>query len=244
MKQQLLIIALMLTAPFARGQDATGRSKASRLHVGVQASPDIAYRSLLLVHRNPASENIIAARNHHDMQRLGFTGNFFVGYSFSERIALEIGAGYALRGWEIDISKLTFGDAIDPRRGFIYNTNDVLGPVREDFHFIHVPVRATCTLGQGRLRFIGSIGAAADFLLRAQHVGFWNGERRAQDMDGFRALDLTAIASVGAAIRVWERNIIRVEPTFRHGLLNLRENDPIGVRLWGYGIALGFARAL
>lgn len=228
--------ASMLIVLLTHGQER-------RFFIGIQASPDLAYRSLQLVDRNPSTEVIIEARNRHEVRRLGFSGNLFAGYVLSERFSIEVGLGYALRGWELDLSRLTFGDIIDPRRGFIYNTNDVIGSIREEFHYLTFPVRGTCTLGRGRFRFIGGLGLSTDLLQKAERVSILNGERLTYERLGVEEIDLTAIASAGVVLRLGSKGSLRLEPTVRHGLLPVNSTS-VATRLCSAGIAFGFVHNL
>ncbi len=60
---------------------------------------------------------------------MAFGGGLCTAYRLSERFSLEAGLGYARFGYaySVDASELTFRDVIDPRRGFVYNSNTVLG---------------------------------------------------------------------------------------------------------------------
>lgn len=236
MTRLLSVGASFLFILFSQAQDA-------RFFIGVQASPDLAYRSLQLVERSSLYEDFIDARNRFEVPRLGFTGNLFAGYMLSERFGIEVGLGYALRGWELDLSKLTFGDIIDPRRGFIYNTNDVIGSIREEFHYLTIPVRGTCTLGHGRFRFIGGLGLSTDLLQKAERVSILNGERLTYERLGVEEIDLTAIASAGVVLRLGSKGSLRLEPTVRHGLLPVNSTS-VATRLCSAGIAFGFVHNL
>lgn len=214
-----------------------------RFFVGLQASPDLAHRSLALVDRNPVSEVIIDARNRLEIPRMGLAASLVAGYRLSERWALEAGAGHALHGWAWDLSTLTFGDQIDPRRGFIYSTADVFGSIHQEFHYLNLPVRATLTLGKGRLRSISGVGASASFLYRANSVTVLNGERRAVEQDGYDRFNLFPMISSGVTYALGANGALRIEPTFRHAVLKLRD-APIGEHPWSAGLTLGYVRAL
>ncbi len=214
-----------------------------RFFYGLQASPDLAYRSLELVDRNPSSEVIIDAMNRLHLPRLGYTASLVAGYELSERWTLEAGAGYALHGWGWDLSQLTFGDQIDPRRGFVYNSNDVTGSIQQEFHYLNVPVRTTLTLGKGRLRSISSVGASAGILLKANSVTIANGDRNVVELDSYDTFNIFPMISSGLTYAMGERGALRLEPTFRFGALKLRE-DPIVERLWSAGLQLGYFRYL
>lgn len=236
MTRPLSVTICMLVALFSQGQDR-------RFFVGIQASPDLAYRSLELVDRNTFSEVIIDARNRLEVPRLGFTGSLVAGCALSEQFALEAGVGYSLHGWALDFSELSFGDQIEPRRGFIYNTNDVISSLNREFHYLNLPVRATLTLGKGRLRSISSVGASASILLKANSVSVINGDRNVLQQDGYNAFNLFPMISSGVAYALGENGALRLEPTFRFGALKLRDY-PIAERLWSAGLQLGYVRYL
>jgi hypothetical protein len=177
------------------------------------------------------------------MPRLGVTASIVAGLELSQRWALEAGVGYALHGWSWDISQLSFGDQIEPRRGFVYNTTDVINGIHKEFHYLNLPVRTTITLGNGRLRSISSLGASASFLVKANSVTIVNGERNVVEEDGYNAFGLFPMISSGLTYGVGEHGSMRLEPTFRFGVLKLRD-DPIAERLWSAGLQLGYVLTL
>ncbi|MCH2230711.1 MAG: type IX secretion system membrane protein PorP/SprF [Crocinitomicaceae bacterium] len=78
----------------------------------------------------------------HDQQGQGtiYTTSLGLVYSYhlkvNRKFSLMFGAKAAMTNKYLDWSKLTFGDMIDPRRGFIYNTGDVpRGPESGRFFF-------------------------------------------------------------------------------------------------------------
>lgn len=236
MPRPVCFAASMLIVLLTIGQE-------QRFFIGIQASPDLAYRSLELVDRNPSSEVIIEALNTLHTPRLGYTASLVAGYELSEKWAVEGGLGYALHGWSWDLSQLSFGDQIEPRRGFIYNTGDEPGSISQEFHYLNVPVRATLTLGKGRLRSISSAGASVSYLLQANSMTLLNGQRNVAEQDDYNALNFFPMISSGLTYAMGERGVLRMEPTFRFGVLKLRDG-PIGERLWSAGVQLGYFRYL
>ncbi len=71
----------------------------------------------ILVTNDEAGEATLKTTSFHAM----YSYNLTVTRKFSVRFGLQ--AGYFQRS--LDWNKLTFGDMIDPRRGFVYQTNDV-----------------------------------------------------------------------------------------------------------------------
>lgn len=238
------LLSFILLAGMCQAQDTTGTVTTSRLHISVQGSADHAYRTLLQHERNVFTDMIMDTRDRSEVPRIGYTGSVMMGYGIGRLFGVEAGVGYALRGWEWDLSTLSFGDAIDPRRGFVYNTDDVLPRIRYEFRSVHVPVRATITLGKGRLRSISAAGLAADVLLSARSVTHVGNDRHTTDLEGFNTFDLAAIVSTGLAYAPCASGTIRIEPTLRHGLIDIRADDPIGARLWSVGLMLGYVHRL
>ena len=58
------------------------------------------------------------------------TNNASLVYSYHQNITRKFSLNFGLQGTfiqkSVDVSKLTFGDMIDPRRGFVYSTNDYI----------------------------------------------------------------------------------------------------------------------
>tara|TARA_Y100000589_G_scaffold332277_1_gene391099 strand:+ start:5875 stop:6876 length:1002 start_codon:yes stop_codon:yes gene_type:complete len=58
------------------------------------------------------------------------TNNASLVYSYHQNVTRKFSLNFGLKGTfiqkSVDVSKLTFGDMIDPRRGFVYTTNDII----------------------------------------------------------------------------------------------------------------------
>jgi hypothetical protein len=239
MKCSTSILSAILFAGICHAQDAPVKAASSRFHIGIQGSVDHAYRALELNQRNGFSERIAEDRDRLEQARLGCTGTFFVGYAFNARLGLEAGVGYGLRGWQLDVSKLTLGDQMVPRRGFIHATDDSLKAARRSFHYLDVPVRGTLTLGNGPFRWITTAGISMNILLKATSTVVI-GEHSTTKVDGYRTISLSPTVSTGLLYDLGSKGAMRIEPTLCYGLLDLRNNNPIGERLWSAGLMLSY----
>lgn len=243
MKLFIPLISIALVTGTVRAQDAPVKPDTPRFQVGVQASVDHAYRTLALGQRSDISERVMNGRNSAEEARLGHSATLFMGYAFSSRFGLEVGIGHALRGWQLDISKLSFGDQIEPRRGYIYATHEELKAVRRDFHYLDIPVRGTLTFGKGPIRWITTAGVSINLLLKATSTVVL-GDHSSTNVDGYRPIDLAAVFGTGLIGDVGRKGSIRIEPTLRRSLQDLRTDYPIAERLWSVGVMIGYTYRL
>ncbi len=185
------------------------------------------------------SEFIVSSRNDREIPRNGGSVALMAGYSINVRFAIEAGVGYTLHGWADNYEGVTF-IAIDP-----VNSIDPAIPmtyaVRQEFHYLDIPLRGTMSFGKGRWRSISSVGVSANLLMRATFVSIFNGERSSTEHDYYEKFNFTAFASTGIAFLPNDRNEFRLEPTFRYALLPIID-APITGYLWSVGLNIGYYR--
>ncbi len=236
-RSALMIFFVLATADLVAQDSTTVRSKWS---IGMNVSPALAYRDLELVDGSVFPTNLVDARNDLEDPRFGGSIAIMAAYSFNERFAIEAGIGYTLHGWQLDLDELDFGDPIDPRRGFVYATEDlVINSIRQEFHYLDFPIRGMITFGKGRLRSVSSIGGSLNILQRAANVSVINDERRSTEQDYYEDLNFTVMASTGIAFKPEGRSEFRLEPTFRYALLPIID-APITGYLWSAGVNFGW----
>lgn len=226
-----------------------GSDTTHRWSVGMAVVPGLAYRTLSQTENSTLNEKIIAQRNDREDPRGDLTGNLSLGYRLSSWFSLEAGVGYALMGWQysVGISQLTFGDQIDPRTGFVYQTDPAIPNsyrVVSAFHYIDVPILTSIHLGHGRVRSVTSVGVSTGFLIRStstSYVEYADGhsERRVADQtDAFNKLALFPTISSGVSFNLTDRLEMRVEPSFRYGVLRIID-APVTANLWSGGLGIG-----
>lgn len=218
----------------------------SRWSIGINGSPDVAYRKLEIIEPSEIASSIVDGRNERELPVIGVTAALMGGYSFNDRFGIEAGVGYALLGWEIDLSELSFGDQIDPRRGFAYSTDPALQglkTLRQQFHYLNFPIKGTVTVGKRRWRWISSAGISFGIMMRARNVIIYEDDRSSWDQDYYERFNLFAQLSTGVLYQLSDRHQFRLEPTFRYGLLPIINDTPITGYLWSVGFNVGWYRS-
>lgn len=244
-KRTLTICSGMLLASMiATAQDAPGRwSIGGSLHAGA------AYRTLVNTDGSELADMIISSRNERETPMLVSGGGFQSEYRLSTRFSIGAGLVYTHFGYDykFDLSDLTFGDAIEPRRGFIYNTNDVPPKtVRlvDRWNYMEVPIYMAMELGKGRWRSSTTVGIAPAFLIAARGMtertfedGNVDRERYDQPED-FERFNLIPFVSTGVSMHPGGRWQWYMRPTVRYGSL-LIIDTPISARLFSLTADVG-----
>lgn len=172
-----------------------------------------------------------------------------MGYRLSKHWGIEAGVGYSRLGWKqrVDFSALSFGDQIEPRRGFIYATNDIAFKsitFIDVFHYLEFPIGVMFQCGNGKWSSISSAGVAPTMLI-AEEVRtvkrYESGKPERQSESSqydFNTFNLFPYLSTGVAFRPWERWEFRLQPTVRYGLLQIIDT-PVTGHLYMGSIDLG-----
>jgi hypothetical protein len=222
----LLTFTLLTFVGFAqRTPNEIQTSTFKRFEIGISAAPEICYRTLL---NNDGSENstsIIHYRNENETVKMGYTGGLHLGYNFNERFGFQTGIQYANRGFstkKIDIA----GSLIDPviPESFKYNYN---------YHYLEIPTKVNFSFGTNRMRLTTSAGVSSAFLIKQSrtYIGYYKDTTTRQDMtsiDTYNRFNLFATISAGVEMRISPNMSIKVEPTFRYGLLKIIETPVSG----------------
>lgn len=208
----------------------------------MSVSSGIAYRNLVSTEGDDHWNDHIAFRNDYEEPRFAYGGGFFCALGLSDRFSVEGGLGYSLMGYQLNVDALTFGDMIDPNRGFIYETNDVpLGALRYTFHYLEVPLRLVLHCGKGRLRSITGIGVSTGYLFFAgstRTLVYADGSTDRSTTESnydYRIIGLFPTLSTGVNYRLNHRMEIRMEPQARYGVLRIIDG-PITAHLWSAGV--------
>jgi Outer membrane protein beta-barrel domain len=222
--------------------------------IGVNAGAGVGYRTLFTTESSFVNEFIRSSRDSREELRVAFTGSFKVARQLSKRFGIEAGIGYHQTGWQYGtaINDVTFGDFIDPRRGFIYAT-DTDVPVEATFidlfHYLEVPLSFTVNLGGGKLRSVSALGIAPSFLITANAVtdytfGDGRTERsRYEPTIDYTTFNLFPFISTGIALRSGSRWEFRLQPTVRYGLINIIDS-PVTAKVYSGTLEAGVRLAL
>jgi hypothetical protein len=247
MKTLLLLPGLLLVPLVTLGQEPA--LAAPRWTVSVMVSSAMTYRTLLDKEGTTQTDAIIALRDDAEEPRFGYGGQLMLARHLGERWTVGIGVSYARFGYQsdYDLSDLTFGDMIDPRRGFIYGTSSAPpSSIRyiDDYQYIGVPVQAQRSWGGKKLHPIVSVTVSPSYLLVASTISsveFADGssDRNSNSVrSDFQDFNLFVSVEAGCAYDVCERMQVRLLP---YGSMSLLEiiDAPISARLWSVGLQAG-----
>ena len=214
---------------------------ASEWKLGMSVSPGIAYRSLMATAGDGSWDNYVTSRNDYEEPRFVYGGSLYCALGLSDRFSVEGGLGYALMGYQLNMGQLTYGDMIDPNRGFIYETNDAPRAIRYSFHYAELPLRLVFHYGKGRLRWISAAGLTTSYLLKSTSTmvtvdtGGSTDRSTSESSYDYNTIGLFPTLSTGVSYALNDRMELRLEPQARYGVLRIID-APITTHLWSAGV--------
>ncbi|HQW21968.1 MAG TPA: outer membrane beta-barrel protein [Bacteroidia bacterium] len=260
--QKLITFILISISIVSNGQDtlnSKSKRKFDRLLIGANISPDYCNRVLSTSNEGTVYSDLIKATDNRETYKLGYTAGINICYNISKKVGLEIGVQYSNKGFSTKKLTLTYGDAIDPRFGFVYdtiepNTATNTSPLKyltfvDNYIYLDIPVRAIFNFGKKKIRFTTSIGVTTNILFNATTTSvaeYENGETKRTTHDQpyeYKTLGISPTFSIGADYKISNKFKLTAEPTIRYGLLNII-NAPITANLWSAGFNVGCYYAL
>ena len=224
-------------------QKASSTAKSKQIFAGFSFSPDYAYRVLKNNGGDDFAPQIISSRNDMEIGKLGFTAGLDVGMNISRLFRVEAGVQFSNKSYETRKQEMYYQqpppDPLIPLTAkFIYN-----------YQYIDVPLKLKLVVGKKRIHFTSVAGVALNFLLNANTRSLFeypNGSTRKQEQSStydFKKFNISPLVSLGAEYRVKNNLYIKMEPTFRYGLLKTIDR-PVTEYLWSAGLNIGFYFAL
>lgn len=249
-----LTLILILALPFlSNGQEQIEPvlkvQSGAWKYVGAYVSPDLAFRSLSNNDGSQTSEDVIESREDTEEYKLGYTAGLTYGFTYNRKWGFETGIQYSNMGYRTAKDELVFGDLIDPRRGFVYSSSGPNAPTHarfvDHFEYLGIPIGLKYWSGTEKWRFSASIGATANYLVRASStlVLYYdndNPERSNQtsqtDYDKFNVIPFVG---AGVEYQLNVRMSLSAMPIVRYGTLNIID-APITGKLYNGGIQFGW----
>ena len=209
--KQLLSAFLVAITFYSFGQDDF-----KRFQIGVNFSPEVAYRFLSL----SLPQSMRNEYNDIDAPKFGYTTGINFCYNIKSFVGVEIGAQYSNKGFKTKIDDLVF----DPLSSNATNTyKSTL-----TYHYIDIPVKVNFTVGKKKVRFFTSVGLATNILIKEFNAYTITDNSTKQVVEkensgntaGVKRVNLSPMLSVGIDYKINNRMNFRAEPTFRVGVLN------------------------
>jgi hypothetical protein len=238
---------LLLFPLFAHSQGPAPTS--SRWSVGVMGTSAMTHRTLLNKDGSDQSDMIISLRDDAEVPRFGYGGKLMIARHLDDRWTIGIGVSYMRFGYQSDyeVSDLTFGDLIDPRRGFIYSTTTV-PPTSfryiDDYQYIGIPLEVQRSWGTKRFRPLVGASITPSYLLEASTITRYeysdgsSDRNRTSVRSDFNAFNLFATVQAGCGYNIGERLQVHVQPYGSVGVLDVID-APISGWLWSVGVQAG-----
>ncbi len=234
--KHLSTLLLTLAALSAFGQETLAPAF-KRFQFGINISPDACYRTLKNNDGSSTSEIIIRVRDDSETFKLGYTAGLNVCYNINRHFGIETGIQYSNKGYRTKNKNLSWGSSspdLPIKSKFIY-----------DYHYIDIPLKLNYTIGHRKVRFIASAGLTANIFIKEtqRHVlenedGKKNRSKITNPYD-YEKLNVSPTIGIGIDYRLNNRLNLRLEPTFRYGILALIKGNPITGYLYSGGLNIG-----
>lgn len=240
MKRLTTILAIVISLT-AFGQD--NATETHKLLIGVTVSPDICFRTLEKTDGSSTNDWIMDLRNDGESPKFSYSTGLSLCYNLTRHWGIETGLQYSNKGFAFVNSNPTFGSQIDPRYGFIYGDSITKITMLDNFNYLDIPLRTIFTVGSRKVRFISSVGITTNILINATNtsvVKYENGDtdRNTQEQPyDYKKVNFSPTVSIGIDWQLCDKFNLRVEPTFRYGLLKIID-APITAYLWSGGLNL------
>lgn len=244
----LIFSIFVLTSLSSFSQQAViPKSSTSPYSIGINISPDYAFRKLINNGENSIDSFIIESRNDYEEAKISYTAGINISYKYSEHLDFELGVQYSNKGFKEyhDLSGLVFGDMIDPRYGFTYGSGPIEIPesyvAKSNFKYLDIPVRAICNFGKKKTRLSISLGITSSIFLESTRVTISNyadghkTRRTYKENGGYNKLFISTTASIGMSHKISENLLLRAEPVFRYGITKMIDTS-VSAYLWSAGL--------
>ncbi len=238
--KHLLLFILTIAAFSSKGQDRPKETQTSdfrKVQIGINVSPDICYRTLKNNDGSSTSDLIMKLDNENQTAKVGYTAGLNVCFSINKFFGLETGIQFSNKGYQTKFTDLIFeqpeNSSLPDKAKFIYN-----------FHCIDIPIKANFTIGEKKIRFFTSVGLTTNILIKAASTSVLvypdHTDRKInQTNSDYNKVNISPTVSVGIDYKINNRMNLRVEPTFRYGVLKIID-APVTGYLYSGGLNLNY----
>lgn len=221
------------------GQDQikeTPTADFKRIQIGINVSPDICFRTLKNNDGSLMSNIVMKMNNENETVKVGYTTGLNVGFNINKNIGIETGIQYSNKGYQTKFNHLIFGqsDASTPNKSkFVYN-----------FHYIDIPIKANFTIGKKSVRLFTSIGVSTNIFIKEIQTSVLvytdhTNKKTSPTIFDYKSVNISPTISVGIDYKINSSMNLRVEPTFRYGVLKIID-APVTGYLYSGGLNISY----
>lgn len=204
--------------------------------IGINASFDVAYRTLKNNNGSSISNQLIHARNENEIPKIGYSGGINVLFNLKRNMSLESGIQYSNKGYQ---TKMVETVSFQP--------NDPLAPEKAKviyhFHYVDVPLKFNYFFGNRKIRYLASVGVTTNVFLKETQTSirvYADHKEKVPISSDFEYERFNVSPSIGIGIdyQMNDKINVRIEPTFRYGVSKIID-APITAYLFSGGINFG-----
>ncbi|HLP34104.1 MAG TPA: porin family protein [Bacteroidia bacterium] len=230
---------MALTAVSVYAQDKpkeTTGTNFRKVQIGFNFSPDLCYRTLKNNDGSQVSDIIVDSRDDMETSKFGYTSGFNVCFNIKKSFGLETGIQYSNKGYQTRMSDLRFAL---PNPGMPQQAK-----TKYNFHCIDIPVKANLIIGKKKVRFFTSAGVTTNISIKETQImvlvySDHTSRETNQTTDSFKRINISPSISAGIDYKINDRSNLRVEPTFRYGILKIID-ESVAAYLYSYGLNIGY----
>jgi hypothetical protein len=235
----LIALILTLTTFCSYGRDKTNDNFPTdfkRFQIGINFSPDLCFRTLK-DNENSASSNIVMKYNkQRETFKVAYTGGLNICYNIKKSIGIETGIQYSNKGFQTKLDKAVslVPDLANPDKfKFIFN-----------YHYLDIPLKVNFTVGENKIRFFSSAGITTNLFLKQIQTNVYHLPDRTVRTSNptrydYKKVNLSPTISIGIDYKINEKMNLRIEPTFRYGVIAISD-DPVTNYLYNGGLNISY----
>ena len=233
--KKLLSITLILSAALSYGQNKSksGENGLKGFQLGLNASPDLCYRTLQNNSGDPSLDGLIKMRNEEERVILSYSTGIHAEYQFNQCVGIETGLSYAVSGYQT--KKTASISPPDPAVPPYFKSVN-------HFHLLDIPLKANFIFGENKLRFITSVGVTTNIFLKETATTFLYFDTHTdkytfESTDSYRTLNFSPTLSAGIDWSLHPNVHVRMEPSFQFSALKIIDT-PVSEKLYSAGLKM------
>jgi hypothetical protein len=209
--------------------------------IGAIVNPAYCFRYLHVTNGGDIEKMIVDSRNEIEKYRIGFSAGANVTFEISKHLSFESGIIYSSKGYQMNLSALNFGDQLDPRYGFTYQTSNTSGLNWKYFYnYLVIPIRLDYFSNGRKIQLATSAGFNVNVFLNSYEK---IGSEKINYNYSYARLGISAFLAAGALYHINNRFHFTLMPNFDYSLTALF-NAPIREHHWSAGVLAGFGYRL
>lgn len=230
----LILTIIAVNAAFGQENSATGFK---RFQIGLNISPDICFRTLNNNDGNSISDIVIKLRNRDETIKIGYTAGLNLCYNITSYFGIETGVQYSDKGFQHIQTEFISNQPDDPIKPdkliFIYH-----------FHYLDIPLKANFIIGKKKVRFYTSVGLTTNLFIteiKTEILKYDNRKviKNEPTLFDYKKVNLSPAISAGIDYKINSRMNLRVEPTYRFGVIKIIDT-PVSGWLWNAGLNISY----